>query len=239
MADGRQEMLSELAGRVDATARTLGHPCRVAVDGITGSGKTTMADELAAVLSAGVLSAGVLSVGRADVHRLSMDGYHHPRAHRHRRGRDSDDGYYEDAYDFAAFAMQVLVPLGATDKDGATRSYRPAIIDLATDRPASGERRAIAPGGVLVVDGSFLQRPELAPHWDVVVWVAVPFEVAEARGVARDADLLGGHDRAQTLFRTRYHAAGRRYLDEVAPQGGADVVVDNTDLAAPFLRPVR
>jgi uridine kinase len=230
MADGRQEMLSELAGRVDATARTLDHPCRVAVDGITASGKTTLADELAVVLSAAP------SVGRTDVHRLSMDGYHHPRAHRHRQGRDSAEGYYEDAYDLAAFATEVLVPLGATDRDCATRTYRPVIIDLATDRPASGERRAIAPGGVLVVDGSFLQRAELAPHWDVVVWVAVPFAVAEARGVARDAGLLGGHDRAQQLFRTRYHAAGRRYFDEVKPERGADVVVDNADLAAPFLR---
>jgi uridine kinase len=234
MADGRQGMLAELARQVDVTARTLHHPCRVAVDGITASGKTTLADELAAALSAAP-SVGP-SVGRADVHRLSMDGYHHPRTHRHRRGRDSADGYYEDAYDFTAFAAEVLIPLGATDRDCTSDTYRPAIIDLATDRPASGERRVIAPDGVLVVDGSFLQRTELAPHWDVVVWVAVPFEVAEARGVARDADLLGGHDRAQELFRTRYHVAGRRYLEEVAAERGADVVVDNTDLAAPFLR---
>jgi uridine kinase len=222
MADGRPEMLEALADRVRVIGRTLDHPVRVAVDGITASGKTTLADELAAVLA----------TDGSDVDRLSMDGYHHPRARRHRQGRDSADGYYEDAYDFAAFSTEVLVPLG----DGARRTYRPAIIDLATDRSAANASRTLAPDGVLVVDGSFLQRPELASHWDVVVWLAVPVEVAEARGVARDADRLGGRDEAQRLFRTRYHAAGRRYVAEVGPEQRADVVVDNTDLAAPFLR---
>jgi uridine kinase len=222
MADGRQEMLAALAARVRVTARALDHPCRVAVDGITASGKTTLADEVAAVLAA----------GGSDVHRLSMDGYHHPRARRHHQGRDSADGYYEDAYDFTAFATEVLIPLG----DGARHTYRPAIIDLASDQPASDELRTLAPDGVLVVDGSFLQRPELASHWDVVVWVAAPFGVAEARGVARDTDLLGGRDEAARLFRMRYHAAGRRYVGEVAPEQTADVVVDNTDVTAPFFR---
>ncbi|MFD9699863.1 hypothetical protein [Lentzea sp. NPDC059081] len=31
----------------------------------------------------------------------------------------------------------------------------------------------------------------------------------------------------------RYHAASRRYLDEVGPAGRATVVLDNTDLAHP------
>jgi hypothetical protein len=43
----------------------------------------------------------------------------------------SATGYYEDAYDFAAFAQHVLIPLGA----GGNRRYRVRIIDLASDEP--------------------------------------------------------------------------------------------------------
>jgi uridine kinase len=80
------------------------HPLRVAVDGITASGKTTLADELAAALT----QRGI------PVIRIRMDDFHHRRAHRYRQGKDSARGYYEDAYDFDALWQRVLTPLGRT-----------------------------------------------------------------------------------------------------------------------------
>lgn len=77
--------MAEIASRL--CALDLGHPVRVAVDGITASGKSTCADEIAAAVS----------IAGRPVARVSMDGYHHRRAHRHRQGRLSADGYYEDA----------------------------------------------------------------------------------------------------------------------------------------------
>src|SRR5580698_6175748 len=97
----------------------LGHPTRVAVDGTTASGKSTIAREL---------TTAVKRAGRSAVH-LSMDGYHHPRDHRWRKGPLSAEGYYEDAYDFQAFVTNVLVPLGP---DGNGR-FTARIIDLVTD----------------------------------------------------------------------------------------------------------
>jgi uridine kinase len=57
----------------------------VSVDGITVAGKTTVAREFAAAVG---------ERGRVAVH-LSMDGFHHHRAHRHRQGWDSAIGYYD------------------------------------------------------------------------------------------------------------------------------------------------
>ncbi|ANZ41233.1 hypothetical protein BBK82_39960 [Lentzea guizhouensis] len=157
-----------------------------------------------------------------------MDGFHHPRAHRHRQGRDSADGYYADAYDFAAFDRLVLTPLGP----GGDRRYRTRIIDLRTDTPAD-EPAVTAPEDlVLVVDGSFLQR-DLA--WDEVVFVDTAFDIARSRGTQRDASLLGGEAQAAHSFDHRYHAASRRYLAEVDPAASATVVVGNDDLAHPQL----
>jgi uridine kinase len=85
-----------------ATRTVPTRPARVAVDGITAAGKTTFADELAALLG---------GIG-AHVVRVSMDGFHHPRAVRDRQGRASPNGYYEDAYDLAGLRRHLLDPLG-------------------------------------------------------------------------------------------------------------------------------
>ncbi|GGM72296.1 uridine kinase [Lentzea pudingi] len=209
----------QVLGRIADHLVGQGRPLRVAVDGITASGKTTLAREL---------TASVAARGRSAAH-LSMDGFHNPRAVRHRQGRDSADGYYLDAYDFAAFSRLVLEPLGP----GGDRRYRERIIDLRSDTPID-EPPVQAPDDlVLVVDGSFLQR-EL--EWDEVVFVDTPFAVARERGSRRDADLLGGLEKAQRAFDQRYHAASRRYLDEVGPADRASVVVGNEDVAHPVLR---
>jgi uridine kinase len=216
MITPRERVLGRIADHL--CSLRLGHPVRVAVDGITASGKTTLARELAAAVAAR---------GRPAAH-LSMDGFHNPRAVRHRMGRDSADGYYLDAYDFASFRRLVLEPLGP----GGDLRYRERIIDLRSDTPLD-EPPVTAPEDlVLVVDGSFLQR-EL--EWDGVVFVDTPFEVARERGTRRDTELLGGLEQAERAFDQRYHAASRRYLDEVEPAGRASVVVGNEDVANPVL----
>lgn len=199
----------------------LGHPVRVAVDGITGAGKTTFA---------GRLADSVTARGRTVI-GVTMDGFHHPRAVRYRQGRSSADGYYEDAYDVDAIRRVLLDPLGP---DGDLR-YRTAVIDLAADVPVDEAPRTAGPADVLVVDGSFLQKPVLRPAWDVVVFLRASFAAAEERGSRRDAELLGGVDAARNAFRTRYHAAQRRYLAECDPEAQADIVIDVEDSAVPIL----
>jgi uridine kinase len=223
-SDGGAAPRARVVGRVvdHLLAQPVGHPVRVAVDGVTAAGKTTLADELAAAVAAR---------GRPVV-RLSMDGFHHPRAHRYRRGRDSAEGYYRDAYDFEALARLVLDPLGP----GGDRRYRTAVLDLATDRPVEAAPVLAAPDAVLVVDGTFLQGAALAGRWDEVVFADTALAVARERGVRRDAEQFGGADAARRAFEQRYHAACRLYLDEVGPAGRAGVLVGNDDLDRPALR---
>jgi uridine kinase len=200
-------------------------PARVAVDGVTAAGKTTLAGEL---------TVAVGGLGRPAIH-LTMDGFHHPRAVRHRQGRRSPDGYYEDAFDVEAFARLVLVPLGP----GGDRRYRERIHDLDSDETVDEPAREAPADAVLVVDGSFLQRPELFAHWDHRIFVETSLEVARERGVVRDAGLLGGRQSAEELYGERYHAACRRYLAEVDPVARATLVLRNDDVERPvLLRPL-
>ncbi|MFC3899235.1 gamma-glutamylcyclotransferase [Lentzea rhizosphaerae] len=215
MITSRERVLGRIADHLVAQAR----PLRVAVDGITASGKTTLAREL---------TAAIAERGRTAAH-LSMDGFHNPRAIRHRQGRDSADGYYTDAYDFASFSRLVLEPLGP----GGDRKYRQRIIDLLLDTAIDEPPVEAAEDLVLVVDGSFLQRDL---EWDEVIFVDTPFEVARDRGTRRDTELLGGLEQAERAFDQRYHAASRRYLAEVGPADRASVVLGNADVANPVLR---
>jgi hypothetical protein len=160
-----------------------------------------------------------------------MDGFHHPRAHRHRQGRVSGIGYYQDAYDLESLAHMVLVPLGA----GGDLRYRPRIIDLERDEII--EEWATAPrDSVLIVDGTFLQRDELAGLWDEVVYLDTGFEVARARGIQRDAARLGSDEAAGHLFDQRYHIACRMYVEEIGPLDRSTIVITNDDIDRPVLR---
>ena len=217
--NGRAETVTRLADVILAVRRD--HPTRVAVDGFDAAGKTTLADELASLVHA---------QGREAI-RVSLDDFHLPRSRRYRRGELSARGYYDDSFDRARLRASVLDPLGP---DG-DRVYRPTAFDLAADRPAPGEPQLATADAVLLVDGVFLQRPELDGCWDLTIWVDVPIEESIRRGAARDHARFGSAAEAQRRYLTRYGPGQRLYVDEVDPAARADVVFDNTDPAAPVL----
>ncbi|MEH3033807.1 MAG: hypothetical protein PGN07_07140 [Aeromicrobium erythreum] len=86
---------------------------------------------------------------------------------------------------------------------------------------------------VVVVDCTFLQRGSLRDLWDEVVWLEVDREVALRRGIARDAERLGGPDPAAAAYAARYMAACDLYVAEERPLERASVVVEHDDPASP------
>lgn len=195
------------------------HPLRVAVDGRSAAGKTTFADELGDAIE---------QAGRPII-RTSIDGFHNPRAVRYRQGRFSPDGYYEDARNLHAVRRLLLEPLGP----GGTLLYATACFDLERDEALVPQILRAASTAVLIVDGTFLLRPELNSFWDYVIFLNVSEEDECRRGVMRDAELLGGEAAALNLYQTRYCPAFARYEAECCPREHADVVVDNTMFEAP------
>ncbi|QCB92988.1 uridine kinase [Cellulomonas shaoxiangyii] len=215
---------ADVVGRVAALVPdpvAAGAPVRVAVDGTDGAGKTWFADELADALRA---------AGRPVV-RASVDGFHHPAAARYRRGRASPEGFFLDSYDLDAF-RRVLLDAFAP---GGSRRYRTAVHDVVTDRPVDAPWRTAPAEAVLVVDGVFLQRDELADAWDLRIWLDAPVTETYARMAVRDGCPADPGDPANA----RYLGGQRLYLAACDPVGRADVVVDNADVARPVLRAVR
>lgn len=89
--------------------------------------------------------------------------------------------------------------------------------------------------GLVLVDGVFLQRPDLDDLWSFRVFVAVSEEESLRRGVRRDRALHESTEDAERLYRTRYLPGQRFYAAEARPRDRADVVVDNERPAAPRL----
>jgi uridine kinase len=188
------------------------------VDGRTASGKTWFADEIACAITA---------AGKSVI-RASIDGFHRPAAIRHRRGRLSPDGYYEDARDVKAMRKLLLEPLGPF----GNRLYVTRTFDLERDEPVQDEVRNAGDDSVLIVDGTFLQQPELNPAWDFVIFLHIPENEACRRGIERDSVLLDGRARASELYARRYGPAFERYERECRPAERADLVIDNAVYAS-------
>lgn len=203
-------------GRVADAIGEPGRPVLVAVDGVDGSGKTCFADELATVLR-----------GRgATVVRASVDDFHHPREHRHRLGR-TPQTVWTRHFDYRSLRRELLDPW----LRGPGSSYRPAWHDVATDAYVDAPLETVPERGALLVDGVFVQRPELERAWDLVVWLDVPFEVSVHRMAVRD----GTVDDVDDPDQRRYADAQRIYFETCGPRRRADLVVDNADLDRPVL----
>lgn len=216
----RAAALNDLAALI--TRLDLARPVRVAIDGRTAAGKTTLADELAEVIR---------RTGR-EVIRTSIDGFHKPKAERYARGRHSAEGYYHDARDLAAVRAYLLAPLGP----GGDRNYRTASFDLENDRPFDQAPRLASANAILIVDGTFLQRPELSDEWDLTIFVEISQDASAQRGIARDSALLGGTEAARKLYASRYGPAFDIYERLCAPAVAADVIFINDDVEHPRIQ---
>ncbi len=212
----REQLLVELAARV--LALPTGAARLVAVDGMSGVGKTTLAAEVAVVVS---------GAGRPVV-PISYDAFHQATEVRRRQDRLSAAGYLEDSYDPAALRRLVIDPARA----GAP--VVPGSHDLAADVAVSPTAVGVPLDGVVIVEGEFLLGDDLGDAWDLgVLLVAEPTAVL-ARAVVRDAD-LGSPEQVRELYLRRYLGAWSLYEERQDPWSRADVVVDLTDPDAPRL----
>lgn len=179
----------------------------VAIDGVDGAGKSTFRDRLAPMVE----RHGVQVV------RASVDGFHHPRAIRYRRGKTSPVGFFEDSYNYAALKRCLLEPFR-----GGASQVQTAYFDHRADQEVIATQ-PVSTKGLLLLDGIFLHRDELCGLWDFSMFLNVPFEVSYRRMSERD----GSNPDPLAAENSRYYDGQRLYLDACRPHLRATVSIDN------------
>lgn len=185
----------------------------IAVDGVDGSGKSTFADGLAAI----ILSRPVIVI--------HVDDFLNLREVRHQRGRESPEGFWLDTYDYESLSRDVLTPL----RRGGSGRYRPVATDHRQDVRLTPSLLQAPENAVVIVEGMFLHRDELAGCWDYSCFLDVPFTETARRMSIRD----GSHPDPEHPSMRRYVGGQRLYFEAAQPWYRATRVVENTNPAMP------
>ena len=187
----------------------------VAVDGIDVAGTASFADDLAHAMRL---------KGHA-VFRASIEGFHRPRVDRYARGRDSPEGFYRDSYDYLTFQRSLIEPF----RMGGSTGFVAAAFDVARDARVEPVWLTGPADAVLIVDGSFLNRPELRGLWNYSIWL----EVAEYEATRRRAERDSAAPSPRPERQLRYSGAQALYEVESKPRTTATAIVNNTDADHP------
>ena len=175
-------------------ARTQGATRVVAIDGAGGSGKTTLADAVAGHLNGAVI--------------VHVDDFYRPMPDRERELLGPEQGYHR-YFDWERLRDQVLVPL----RDDQAARYQ--LYDWTTGQ--LGAWREIACGTVVIVEGVYAARPELARYYHFTVYVDTP------RGVCLQRVRARGENPEEWI--RRWRAAEDYYLHTTWPQTRAKLLV--------------
>lgn len=216
IAPDRRDLLADLVGEYAhnyARGRTV-----LAVDGPDGAGTREFADDLA------------LAFRRAGytVARASVDDFRRPRAERLARGADDPEGRYRDEFDYSVLRRVLVEPF----RMGGSSSFVTAAFDVDRDAPLEPDWQDGPADLVLIIDGVFLNRPELAGLWNWSIWL----DADEPVRFARLAELTGADPDPDAPSNDRLTGALRMYVADAHPNTRADAIVDNTDPARPKRR---
>lgn len=179
----------------------------IAVDGLDGSGTARFADDLAERLGRGSHS----------VFRASIDRFHFPRAERYAHG-DSADARYNSAFDYDLFRRVLIDPFALAGSTGfVTEAF-----DVERDEQIMMQWQTAPRESTLIIDGPFLNRPELRGLWNYSIWVESVESEQKSRLRPAGDPLHHNLAGAQAL-----------YFADANPRERASAIIDNTIVDAP------
>lgn len=214
----RRTLITALAKEI--VSINVDHPTRVAIDGRSAAGKTTLANELAEAVRE----------RRRGVLRASIDHFHYP-GHKYRSQQEewTAQSYYDDGFDYTSFTSFVLKPLGP----GGNRSCRTALWDSFHDKEIPEQWHTVKDTDIAIIDGIFLLHPELINHWDYVIWLDIDNETMVNRAVQRDVAWVGSSQAVEEKYRGFWVPMHKRYEQLTSAPSRAHAVIDNKDFTEP------
>lgn len=117
-------------------------------------------------------------------------------------------------FDWQRFTKQVLLPL-SQGKAGYYQRY-----DWDTDQLA--EWHTVPAEGMVIIEGVYSTRQEIADLYDLKIWVETPRSARLARGLERDGE------EARSMWEDNWMIAEDLYVKKQKPSERSDYILDGT-----------
>ncbi len=187
----------------------------IGINGIDGAGKTKFAEALETHLK----------TQKIPTQLIQLDDFHNPKAIRY-AGADQADNYYNRSFNIGLVIDKLLSPV----KKKQSVSLKLTTLDWQTDKYENVRKYIIKPNTIVILEGVFLFRKELAPYIDFKVFLDISLEESKKRATTRDPEAN------VKKYDTKYLTAQQRYLLEYPPNKVADIIIDNTNWEYPVIK---
>jgi uridine kinase len=203
-AGATSTVVAEIRRRMAARPAAL--PMLVAIDGGSGSGKSTLAAVVAAELNAVIVPSDDFFA--AEITHAEWDAF-------------SPGERAAAAIDWRRLRTEALEPLLA----GRNASWHPFDFEAGTrpdgTYPMSTSVATRKPAPVIVLEGAYSSRPELADLIELTVLVDIPVAERHRRLAGREEEGF------RNAWHARWDSAEDFYFSEVRPASSFDLVVTN------------
>ena len=183
-------------------------PFIIGVNGVDCSGKTTFAWDLETYLKNRGYPTQIIAI----------DDFHNPKSVRY-SGEDQAYNYFFKSFNVEMLAEKLFKPI----RENGKVITKLKLLNVENDKYEIIRRYKVTPETIVITEGVFLFRKELALFIDYKVYLDIPFEESKRRAVIRDA--------AASLqkYETKYHPAQIKYIEQYAPAAQADIVIENSN----------
>ncbi|MGE7675677.1 kinase [Lysinibacillus sp. NPDC094403] len=183
-------------------------PFIVAIDGLGGAGKSTIAYELAKELQS-----------ICSVKLIQMDNHIVERNKRYDTGHAEWYEYYYLQWDIEVIKNNILLPIHNNNLQLQLPFYNQSA-DTVNDRKVKLETNSI-----LFIEGIFLLRQEWRTFYDYRLFIDIPRTFREERVLQRDV-YIGDFQARLSKYQRRYWPAEEYYLEKENPLAIADRICD-------------
>lgn len=182
----------------------------IGIDGLGGSGKTTIANSLKQELSNKNYNSVILHI----------DDFIHPRNIRYDEAKEEWYCYYYIQWRYDYLIKEILMPI----KEGIEIDKQIELYDKDNDIYIL-EQIKIPRGSILLLEGIFLQRKEIREYFDYIVYLDTPKRTRLNRVINRDK-YIGNLEDINLKYERRYFPAEDKYIEEYHPMDNADFVLN-------------
>ncbi len=187
----------------------LEHNLIIGIDGLGGAGKSTVSEEIMSVLR---------SKGH-DVLLLHIDDFIHPKSVRYNDDFAPWECYYNLQWRYDYLINEVISPI----RSGESLCKDIELYDKDNDTYLN-QSICLKKGGILIIEGVFLQRAELSDLFDYIIYIDVPEKIRLKRVLSRDG-YIGDSEQITEKHNSRYFPAERYYVKTCSPAERADYTV--------------